>query len=385
VVPGSAPSGVTTGASAHDELSTEEWHDLVRAAARGEGVRAVYQPIVDVARGVVVGYEALARFADPRVSNPELWFAAAAAFGLGGELQACALRAALRARADLPSTCFLTLNVGPEVLGHPDVRQVWADQPDLRGLVVELTEHVEVRDAQALHLDLERLRAAGALIAVDDAGSGYAGLTQLLELRPALIKLDRALVSDLDRDETKRALVEMIGAFAGRLDAWLLAEGVERQGEMAVLADLGVPLAQGWYLGRPGPTWVPLAPDASWPLPPPPAATRTIRRLLERPPVAADEALALAAFADDSVDLVVVCDADRRPTGVVSSRSLPGQVGRDVLKVNVDTPLDIAAARAATRSAERWSETVVGVDEAGRYVGVVRVQRLLAALAADPA
>ena len=136
-----------------------------------------------------------------------------------------------------------------------------ATRPDLRRVVVELTEHSPVDDLEALRRETDELRARGALIALDDAGSGYSGLQQLAALRPQIVKLDRALVSDADTDPVRMALAEMVGEFAGRIDAWLLAEGMETAAELAAFTRLGVPLAQGWVLGRPGAGFAPLAPD----------------------------------------------------------------------------------------------------------------------------
>ena len=235
------------------EVYDIDWPGMLRSAVEDCGLRAVYQPIADLARGVVVGYEALIRFVGYPVRSPDPWFAAAHEHGLSADLQAAALRAAFADRDGLPPSCFLTVNIGPEVLDTEVVRQVWQDQGDLRGVVVELTEHVE--DVKALEPDLDRLRDAGALIALDDAG---AGLSRLLALRPAMIKLDRELVRDIDRDEAKRALVEMLGTFAVRIDARLVAEGIERAGELRALAGLNVPLGQGYHLGRPGRPWTPI-------------------------------------------------------------------------------------------------------------------------------
>ena len=92
------------------------WEKHLAAACRGEGLSAAYQPIVDTARGTVVGYEALARFPGFEEKNPEVWFAAARTHGMAAELEAAALRAALTARPTLPPNCFLTLNVSPELL-----------------------------------------------------------------------------------------------------------------------------------------------------------------------------------------------------------------------------------------------------------------------------
>ena len=106
----------------------------------------------------------------------------------------------------------------------------------------------------ALEPVLDRLRGAGALISLDDAGSGYAGLTpHAATSGPAFIKLDRALISGVDRNESKQALVEMMGTLGGRLDAWLVGEGVETRAELDTLVRLGVPLLQGYHLARPGP------------------------------------------------------------------------------------------------------------------------------------
>ncbi|MEV4639901.1 EAL domain-containing protein [Actinoplanes sp. NPDC049548] len=363
-----------------------DWPGMLRSAIAGHGLHAVYQPIVDVARGVVVGYEALTRFAGHPVRSPEPWFAAAHEHGLSAELQAAALRAGFAQRASLPANCFLTVNIGPEVLDADVVRAVWRDQGDLRGVIVELTEHVVIDDWRGLEPDLNRLRAAGALLAVDDAGSGYAGLTRLLALRPAMIKLDRALIVDIDHDEAKRALVEMLGIFAGRIDAWLLAEGIERAGELTALADLGVPLAQGYHLGRPAAPWAPVVPDVALAL-----GTRsragtghTLRRHLEHPPVVTDAAMAGAAFHDAAVDLVVLCDDQQRPVAVLDDRSAPVPVITPAMRVNVDSPVAEAALRAITRT--DWAQPLLCTDNAGRYVGVVRMPRLIHAIstADDP-
>ena len=189
---------------------------MLARAVSGEGLSSQYQPIIDVERGTVVGFEALARFRDYPVCDSETWFAAAREHGQLARLAAAALRSALRSRDSLPANSFLTVNLGPDVLDDPEVREALTSQQTLAGLVVELTEHARVDSYAALEPAIERLRSAGAMLAIDDAGSGYAGLTHLLSLRPDIVKLDRVLVSGLQRDEAKRTLVEMMGVLAGR-------------------------------------------------------------------------------------------------------------------------------------------------------------------------
>ncbi|MGH8888309.1 MAG: EAL domain-containing protein, partial [Acidothermaceae bacterium] len=217
--------------------------------------RLVFQPIVDLNKGAVAGYEALARFDGPLQATPDKWFAAAATVGLGPALESRVVRAALAARENLPVNCFLTVNVSPRALTTGPVMDEFLRGGELAGLFVELTEEQAITDPEAMRRDLARLRDRGALIALDDAGSGYSGLQRLLALRPELMKLDRSLIDGIDKDEAKRACVEMLIVLASRLDSWLLAEGIEQPAELRELINLGVPLAQGYLLGKPGPPW----------------------------------------------------------------------------------------------------------------------------------
>src|SRR3954451_9213056 len=226
-----------------------------------EDLSLVFQPIPDLAAATVAGYEALARF--PGLTGPYAWFAAAAEAGVAAELEALAIHKALAAVPSLPPDTFLTVNVSPHLLGSAPVQAALATRDDLRRVVVELTEHPPVHDLAALRRQCDELRRRGALIALDDAGSGYSGLQQLAALRPQIVKLDRALVSDADTDPVRVALAEMLGEVARRIDAWLLAEGIETTAELAAFARLGVPLAQGWLLGLPSPGFAPLSAAAT--------------------------------------------------------------------------------------------------------------------------
>lgn len=217
----------------------------------------VFQPVVDLARATVAGYQALARF--PGTSGPDAWFVAAAEAGVAAELEALAIHKALAVVPSLPANTFLSVDVGPHLLGHPAVDAALATRPDLRRVVLRLTDQSPVDDLETLHRRTEDLRDRGALIALDGAGSGSSGLAGLATLRPQVITLDRALVSDTD--PVRMALAELVGDFAGRIEARLLAEGIESATELAVVLRLGVPLGRGWILGRPSREFAPLAPE----------------------------------------------------------------------------------------------------------------------------
>jgi hypothetical protein len=267
------------------------------------------------------------------------------------------------------------------------VAALFAGEADLRGLVLELTEHSPVDSYRELSGHLDHYRDRGALVAIDDAGSGYAGLTHLLELRPAIVKLDRALVVDIDRDEAKRVLVEMLGLYAGHLDAWILAEGIETLPELETLRSLGVPLGQGWALGHPQTGWAPLDDRAVAALregdPPRADPTGKIGLLLERANLVRagerERALATAAGGDD--ELFVVIDEHERPVATITSAG--ARLGRTgpVLAVSLATPVTDVAFRSLTRPSRHRFEPVVCTDAAGRALGIVRIERVIELLA----
>lgn len=372
------------GLSGRSDAQDPDWDAALRRAIAGDGLTSHYQPIVDLARGTVVGYEALARFPGFAVRDPARWFAAAQQRGLSAELEAAALRAAFAARAALPVNTFLTVNVGPDVLRHPEVRAVLEEQGDLGGVVVELTEHARVDSWVALEPALDALRGAGALLALDDAGAGYSGLQQLLSLRPAFVKLDRSLVAGVDRDEAKRALVAMVGTLAGRIDAWILAEGVEREAELDTLVALEVPLAQGYLLARPAPPWARLAEPVEARLRRTPRdllAPDSVGQLVEAAVTVRDTSDALLACGRDDTDVAVVLDRFDRPVATAHPDGLVHAVGDATLKVNVHTPIALAAARAITRTSGERFRPLLCTDDTGRFLGLVRMERVVEYLA----
>jgi EAL domain-containing protein (putative c-di-GMP-specific phosphodiesterase class I) len=215
-------------------------------------VAPVFQPVMEVATGRVAGYEALARFAPPYARPPLTWFEQAHRCGLGPALEACAIRAALAVPGRPPGT-FLALNVSPAALLSPEVKR--ALPFDLDGIVIELTEHEAFDEDGALELELAALRERGARIALDDAGAGYAGLQQLVRLRPEIVKVDRSLIAGIHEDASKLALLQALAGFAGTTGAAVCAEGVEELAELRALAGFDVTYAQGYALARPAPAW----------------------------------------------------------------------------------------------------------------------------------
>lgn len=124
-------------------------------------------------------------------------------------------------------------------------------------IVIELTEHDNM-DHEGLANARRRVGAVGARLAIDDMGAGFAGLTRLVDLRPDVIKLDRALVRGIDQDPARQALAVASLVSSERVGSELIAEGVELPEEAAMLAELGVSLAQGYHYGHPAARpWLP--------------------------------------------------------------------------------------------------------------------------------
>jgi EAL domain-containing protein (putative c-di-GMP-specific phosphodiesterase class I) len=105
---------------------------------------------------------------------------------------------------------------------------------------------------------VKALRRLGFGFAIDDAGAGYASFSMIAALRPSVIKIDREIAYGIARDDAKQALVEAFVSFGGRIGALLLAEGIERRADLAMLTALGVDLGQGYLIGKPAA--VPAAP-----------------------------------------------------------------------------------------------------------------------------
>lgn len=218
---------------------------IVGAVAAGQPA-IVLQPIHDLASGLPIGAEALSRF--PGGAPPDQWFREAEAVGLGIQLGLAAIEAAIRVLPFVPSNQYLTVNASPDLIASGALEPLFAAGP-LGRLVIEITEHEAVADYPALLRALAPLKAR-CRIAVDDVGAGYSGLRHILDLGPDILKLDMSLTRDVDSDPARRALIGAMVRFAEGLDAQLVAEGVEREGERAVLQSLGVGAAQGWHFSR---------------------------------------------------------------------------------------------------------------------------------------
>jgi EAL domain-containing protein (putative c-di-GMP-specific phosphodiesterase class I)/cellulose synthase/poly-beta-1,6-N-acetylglucosamine synthase-like glycosyltransferase len=201
----------------------------------------VFQPIFELASGDVVGYEALTRFADG--SSPADGLAAAAEQGVQIDLDAALIRAALASADSLPPDTWLSINVSADLLRRPR---------ELGPLLTETSRPLVLEITDGSPADLSDL-PAHVRIAVDDAGAGYDTLARVESLKPAFLKLGRAALAGVESGDARRAAIRSLVSFADSQGCTVIAEGIESEPQRAALAECGVPLGQGFYLGKPAP------------------------------------------------------------------------------------------------------------------------------------
>lgn len=216
----------------------------------GRAFKPVFQPVVDLEDGSVIGYEALTRL-DGGQSVIEL-LADAEQADMRPQCELTLLSVALASCEQIGAEAWLSVNLSPSVLvqHHEQLADIFSScQSDV---VIELTENERIDDYPAVLEAFGRLRS-GTKLSVDDMGSGYASLRHVIDLRPHYLKLDRSWITGLEGDRMRQALVAGMVAFCEQSGAQLIAEGIETEAERDTLHRLGVGYGQGYLLGRPGP------------------------------------------------------------------------------------------------------------------------------------
>ncbi|MEX0709584.1 MAG: EAL domain-containing protein [Chloroflexota bacterium] len=245
-----------------DLFSRDRWHQYVerltgdRAAGAADLIDQVlqerrywpvFQPIRDLDSNRIVGYEAFSRFDAPLTT--QRLFDHAGVVGRGMDLEVATMTAAVKAAVELPSDCWVSVNSSAALLSETDTIGAILERLD-RPVVLELSEYEIITDPEPIVSAMERL-GDGRMLAVDDAGAGLASLRNILEVRPAYVKMDLGLVQGVATDLSRRALLAGMVHFAREADVALVGMGIQNEDDLETLKDLGVALGQGYLLGRP--------------------------------------------------------------------------------------------------------------------------------------
>ncbi len=214
-----------------------------------------YHPIIITETEEIYGYEALARGRRPGLRSPEVLLEVASEANLLWELSRLFRKRAVEGIGGrLDDGQYLFMNVDPHDFNDPDFRDLTPealgiDNPDR--IVLEITERTAISDYPQFQEYMTAFRERGFRFAVDDAGSGYAGLGSIANLDPDYIKLDISLISNIDTNFMKQNLVQTMVNFARDHDVKVVAEGVERREEFEVVKEIGVHLTQGFLFHKP--------------------------------------------------------------------------------------------------------------------------------------
>ncbi|MBD1391284.1 GGDEF domain-containing protein [Neiella sp. HB171785] len=235
-------------------------YDELTSVIAEQKITSLYQPLVHLQRGSVIGYEALSRGpSDSPLHSPANLFEVAQQTQRLSKLDLLCRLCAIRRFIEFDTQALLFINVSPVTLlseDHPKGRTLeLLEQFGLRPeqVVIELSEQHRVDCPKTLRQAVEHYRKLGFLIAIDDLGAGFSGLKLWSELRPDIIKIDRYFVSQIHSDPLKKEFVRSIVSLAQTTGSKVVAEGIETDEELIQVQELGIDYGQGYLLGHPQP------------------------------------------------------------------------------------------------------------------------------------
>ncbi|OMF21566.1 hypothetical protein BK133_28165 [Paenibacillus sp. FSL H8-0548] len=255
--------GVMKKAVLHGQTAGAMKRSLKRRALermiRKKLIYPVYQPIVSLRRpGEIFGYESLTRTEDREwFPGPMELFQFAEQEGLTYALDRLAREKAIDGCIPLKEEQKLFINVMAQIMEDPSfspgqtLSLLEQHQLSPHKVVFEITERSSIADFGSVKRALEHYRSQGYQIAIDDVGAGYSSLQSIIELRPDYLKVDRSIIQNIDLDEMKEHILYTLIQLAAKMDIAIIAEGIEREEELAKLREMGIDYAQGYLLGRP--------------------------------------------------------------------------------------------------------------------------------------
>ena len=365
-----------------------EWKAwLLDLVLEPESLEAHHQPILDLERGTVAGYEVLSRFG---AIDPVEVFAKAKDLGMRTPLELRIIEAALATKESAPPNTFLAVHVSSDVIASRTFEEFVNRHDDFSRMVIEVADDIHEDDYERVRFATAMVRERQGHFAIDDAGAGYSSLRHVLALRPQFVKIDRKLVKGIDRDLAKRAVLELLGNLASSVDAWVVAEGVEHDEDLRALIALGIPLAQGFYLARPSVGFSEIDPAAAAVIHAcrhPTSDAEIIASLVDRAATLLKDAGIEAAqrYFEEHADQTSAPIVSPQGRALGYLRRVDVQRGQwslvEPLFCSPRLEVVEAARRAGLRDPKRRLDPLVCRAADGRYLGLLGVDRLLHYLA----
>lgn len=377
-------------------------------------IRILFQPIVSLRDGEVLGYEALSRGPQGmRLYDPDPLFEAAVQCGKLWELEQLCRTKALQAayKNQIPARLFL--NVNPAVIHDEKFKNGFTKEYlqrfniDPGNIFFEISEKNAVRDLDGFKATIDHYKKQNYKIAIDDAGAGYSGLNMITDVHPHYIKLDMNLVRGIHQDAYKKALVNSLYEFSTLAEISLIAEGIETEEELRTLIGIGIQYGQGYFIQRPDQELSPIRREVLESI-----RTGNIQKNHQYRNVSSfyigylgyagitvkpdDAAGSVHAYFQEDPGLigVTVIDDQNRVVGTVSrtriDRAMSGKYGfslyarrpiSNIMDLNplitdFTAPIDIVTKRAMSRPPNTLYDHIV-VSNEGTYCGMVTIKDLL--------
>ncbi|MBU3154599.1 EAL domain-containing protein [Clostridium estertheticum] len=232
--------------------------DELREIISSNRLRSVFQPIISMQTGEVIGYEALTRGPkDSKYINPEILFEAAKTHDLLWDLEITCRKNAIKAFSSHNSDKFLFVNIDPAVLKDDHFIKGFTKELLAKynisptSLIFEITEKTSIDCYENFSEVIDYYKNQGYKIAIDDVGTGYSGLTTIAKTRPNYIKMDMSLITNVTRDNFKKAIIKSFVDFANSTNTKIIAEGIEDVNDLYTLIEIGVHYGQGFLINRP--------------------------------------------------------------------------------------------------------------------------------------
>ncbi len=396
-----------------EEKTTEQLDQIIN----GHNLKTVFQPIVSLRDGTIIGHEALSRITcETDIENPEELFRLAGESSRLWDLELLCRTTALRTayhQLQPPYDKKLFLNVNPNIMHDAKFKQgftrEYLEQYGItpESIIFEITERNAVSDMSGFKGTISHYKNQSYKIAVDDAGAGYSGLNLISDVNPHLVKLDMQLIRNIDCDSMKFALVRSMVELSHISNISLIAEGVESKEELTTLINLGVQYAQGYFLRRPSDSPQGIEPEvleilneanrrknhvfggkvsniyienicsATETIPP----CSNVETVFEK--LRSDSSLFGMCVVEDGAVLGVVTKSrlvlqlsGRYGFSLNQKRPISCLMDRDFMSVDYQTPIDAVSHLAMSRPPEKLYDFIV-VTKEDKYLGTVTIKDLL--------